>query len=62
MFSLAELLPAPLGATWAAQRSNWRVTPVGVMMETAAFQRKNTKEGQMNGADVVVFYRAVYAL
>lgn len=43
VFSLAELLPAPLGATWAAQRSTWRVTPVGVMMETAAFQRKNTK-------------------
>lgn len=62
VFSLAELLPVPLGATWAAQRSTWRVTPVGVMMETAAFHRKNTKDGWMNGADVVVFYRAVWTL
>lgn len=30
-------------------RSAWRVTPVGVMMETAAVQRKNTKDGWWMG-------------
>lgn len=45
VFSLAAPLPAPLRATWAAQRSTWRVTPVGVMMEMATFREKHERMG-----------------
>lgn len=52
VFSLAEPPPAPLGATWAAQRNTWRVTPVGgVMMEKAMRRGKHERMGGGGGKE-----------